>query len=177
MKKITGRIVFAVLFAFLFVMTGRAQTEPEAVAVLINPEGEPAGTVMFSRSNQGVKIDLDITNLPPGRHAFHIHENGICEPPDFTSAGGHFNPGGTRHGFLNPAGPHAGDLPNIEVPGWTFQTTMVTGRLSLDKDAGNSVFKEGGTAVVIHEKPDDYITDPAGKGGPRIACGVIKPVE
>ena len=105
----------------------------------------------------------------------HIHEKAACRAPDFKSAGGHFNPSGAQHGFLNRRGPHAGDLPNIQVNAdGTCRAEYVTNRISLKERGHNSLFRKGGTAVVIHRDADDYITDPAGQGGPRIACGIIK---
>lgn len=111
----------------------------------------------------------------PGERAFHIHENSVCELPDFESAGGHFNPYKKKHGFLNKEGPHAGDLPNIVVDKeGNCETTFLTNRVTLVKDKENSLLRKPGTSIVIHEGPDDYFSDPAGKGGERIACGTIK---
>ena len=125
-----------------------------------------------------VRVRARVDGLEPGEHAFHIHENAACKAPDFESAGGHFNPAGTEHGFLNPNGPHAGDLPNISInEDGTGEMNVVTDRVTLEQDRDNSLFAGNGTAVVIHREPDDYITDPAGKGGDRIACGVIESVE
>jgi Cu-Zn family superoxide dismutase len=140
---------------------------------LINPQGQKVAEARLTETPKGVRIDLKVENLPPGVHAFHIHEKGVCEPADFKSAGGHFNPFGKHHGFNNPQGYHAGDLPNITVGPDGKGGTEVTAPLVTLKPGKNSLFQPGGTSLVIHEKPDDYVTDPAGDAGPRIACGVI----
>ena len=149
-----------------------------ARAVLKDAQGDTAGTVMFTEIDSGVRIEVDITRLAPGTHALHIHEKGVCEAPGFKSAGGHFNPTGKQHGFLHPQGPHAGDLPNITVdPDSTLQMTLTTKLVTLEKGAETSLLREGGTAVLIHQGADDYISQPAGAAGPRIACGIIAEVK
>jgi Cu-Zn family superoxide dismutase len=165
---------FALLPA-LFVATAAfgQGSSTSAHADLFNPQGRKIGTAVMTQTANGVKIDVNIAQLPPGTHAFHIHTVGKCEVPDFKSAGGHFNPAGKQHGKDNPNSPHAGDMLNFEVDAdgtAKFSTVNVT--VSLDEGA-NSLFHEGGTALVIHEKADDYKTDPAGNAGNRIACGVI----
>lgn len=145
-----------------------------AHADLINAQGQKIGTALLTQTASGVKIDINVAQLPPGTHAFHIHAVGKCEVPDFKSAGGHFNPVGKQHGKDNPNGPHAGDMLNFEV-GDDGIAKFSTVNTSVTLDAGaNSLFHEGGTALVIHEKADDYKTDPAGNAGNRIVCGIIK---
>jgi Cu-Zn family superoxide dismutase len=148
-----------------------------ARAELRNAEGRTAGSAMLKQVKSGVQISLSVSNLPAGTHAFHIHAVGKCDAPDFKTAWGHFNPDGKKHGLKNPEGPHAGDMPNIIVAtNGRGKAKIVNARATLGEGA-NSLFHEGGTALVIHEKADDDMTDPAGNAGNRIACGVIEKVQ
>jgi len=138
-------------------------------------QGQDAGTATLTPAGNGVKVKLNLMNLPEGEHALHVHQNAKCDGPDFKTAGGHFNPDNKEHGTKNPKGPHAGDMPmNLQVMAdGTDHVSFVTNSISLKKDAKNSVFANGGTAFVIHEKADDMMTDPTGNAGARIACAVI----
>ena len=112
--------------------------------------------------------------LPPDPHAFRIHAVGACQTPDFTSAGGHFNPTGAKHGILAPDGMHAGDLPNVHVAAdATLKVEVLTQAVTLN-DGPTSLFDEDGASMVIHANADDYRTDPTGEAGGRIACAVIE---
>ncbi|HAM39483.1 MAG TPA: superoxide dismutase [Elusimicrobia bacterium] len=179
MKNIL-RILFLILFTvFSFVFFSKSyeaqQTKLKAKAILYNPLGKKVGVVLFKQETSAVRIMVDIKNLQSGIHAFHIHEHGKCDFPDFQTSGGHFNPLNKEHGFLNPKGPHAGDLPNLEVnKNGTAYVEFETGLVTLKLNAKNSLLNKNGTSVIIHENPDDYLTNPAGKGGKRIACGIIK---
>lgn len=145
-----------------------------AKATLMNNQGQKVGEAKLTQTADGVKIDLTVEKLPPGVHAFHIHEKGDCQAHDFMTAGGHFNPFGKQHGLENPQGPHAGDLPNITVgPDGRATASTVAKLVSLKEGEKNSLFQPGGTSLMIHEKPDDNKTDPAGNAGARIACGPI----
>lgn len=149
-----------------------------ARAELRDPQNRVVGTVNLTGTERGVRIEIQVNGLPEGTHGFHIHETGRCDPPDFTTAGGHFNPSGREHGMENPAGPHAGDLPNIIVRGdGSGSLRVINPYLSLGTGGEDDLLRGDGTAVMIHAGPDDYRTDPAGDAGARIACGVIVRVD
>jgi superoxide dismutase, Cu-Zn family len=147
---------------------------PRAAADLKNAAGQSIGTAAFTEQADGkVRIVVQANGLTPGRHGIHVHAVGRCEPPEFTSAGGHYNPRGARHGLEAADGPHAGDLPNLEADaGGRARYETTTDRVTL-REGPASLFDADGSALVIHEKADDQKSDPAGNSGARVACGVI----
>jgi superoxide dismutase, Cu-Zn family len=147
---------------------------PSGKAVLKDAEGKEVGTATFTPTAGGVKVQVRVAHLPPGNHGIHIHAMAKCEPPEFKSAGGHFNPAGKKHGLHNPEGAHAGDMPNLTVGRNGEAKATITAKGATLGEGDGSLFGPDGTALVIHADPDDEKTDPAGNSGARIACGVIE---
>jgi Cu-Zn family superoxide dismutase len=169
-KLVLGAIVLCSALA----LGSPAVAAGSATASLKDAKGNEVGRATLTETSSGLLIRLDVTAAPSGEHALHFHAVGKCEPPDFKSAGPHFNPSEAKHGLENPEGPHAGDMPNLHVP--------ADGRLSLEVlnqavtlSGKAALLDDDGAALVIHEAADDYRTDPAGNAGDRIACGIIAP--
>ncbi|MBI2890444.1 MAG: superoxide dismutase family protein [Nitrospirae bacterium] len=159
------------------VMAGACVKQPArtARAILQDTTGRPVGEATFRDTSEGVEVKLRLEGLPAGPHALHIHGEGACQPPGFESSGAHFNPDHKQHGLKNPAGAHLGDLPNVSiVPEGPTETRLVIPQATLEP-GDRSLLKAGGTALILHAGADDEMSDPAGRAGPRIACGVIQP--
>ena len=142
-----------------------------ATAQLLTAAGVPAGRATATEVAGGLRVTIDGRAMPAGTHGAHIHTVGRCDAPDFASAGPHWNPAATKHGSMNPQGPHQGDLPNLLVGKdgrGTLGVTLAGATLAglLDADGG---------AMVVHAAADDLMTDPSGNSGGRIACGVFAP--
>lgn len=143
----------------------------KAQAILWPTQGNTAqGKVSFTVVEGGVKIIADVDDLTPGKHGFHIHEHGDCSAPDASSAGGHFNPTGSKHGSPDSSERHAGDLGNLVADNnghahYERIDTVIT------LDGPHSII---GRSIIIHEKEDDFKTQPAGNAGARVACGIIE---
>lgn len=173
-KRLIGCLSATTALAMAMATPTAAQDDQEsirAIARMATADGAPAGSVEATATPNGVLIEVLIFGLTPGEHAIHLHQTGSCSP-DFEAAGDHFAPEGNAHGFLNPDGPHAGDLPNVfvDVEG-TASAHFFNSRVMLDTGEAR-LMDEDGTAVIVHELPDLYGED-AGAGG-RVACGVLE---
>lgn len=150
-----------------------AATPLVATAVLQPREGKTAsGTVTFTELDGQVEVVAEVRAVETsGRHGFHLHEHGDCSAPDFTSAGGHFDPHGGRHGSPAEAASHAGDFGNVDIgEDGTGRLVLRTDKLTVTPGPASVV----GRAVILHEQRDDLESQPTGDAGGRIACGVVE---
>ncbi len=162
---------------------GRAQTPAAAgttgvqgltaAATFIDGERRTIGQARLQQTPHGVLLKIELTNATPGIHAVHVHKVGKCDVPSFESAGDHVDTAAQKHGFLNPAGPHAGDLPNLDVPASNkLSVEYLVADVTLSSGP-RSLLDADGSALVIHAGKDDYATDPSGGAGDRLACAII----
>jgi Cu-Zn family superoxide dismutase len=136
---------------------------------LIGSQGQSVGTVRMWETPGAVSLRIEGNGFTVGRKGLHVHTVGRCDAPAFTSAGPHWNPSNRQHGLANPVGPHAGDLPNVPVAAnGSLRETVVLSGVSLA-----SLRDADGSAVVLHAREDDNVTDPSGNSGERIACAVL----
>lgn len=142
---------------------------------IINNDGEKIGALKLEQGNQGVVVSIEAGELPPGYHGLHFHAVGDCSDlQEFKSAEGHVDPNKKPHGFLNPNGPHEGNLPNLVVmPDGSVKVEFYSTLVSLNSGPANLLDKDG-SALIIHADPDDHKSQPIGGSGARIACSVIK---
>ena len=166
------RTAFAVAAALLLA-SSTAIAQSKVAATLASSAGNNvAGTVVFAQEGRKVFVIAEVTGLKPGAHGFHVHEKGDCSAPDFSSAGGHFNPGGQPHGDPAAGAHHVGDMPVLVADASGKATARAERRtMSVGGGGANDIV---GKSVVVHADPDDFMTQPAGNSGARVACGVIK---
>ncbi len=188
-RQLVRQLVFPLLLSALglsFAQSGSGGVTPGtgtsalgASAELTDTAGNIVGDANFTSPATGdafVTVQIGLSpdaGLEPGEYGLHVHQVGACSPT-FDAAGDHLDPDGAEHGLLNPAGPHAGDLPNVVVAQDGTATYVVNTKL-LTLESGGSVFDDDGSAIMLHAQSDDYITDPSGESGDRLACGVIQP--
>ncbi len=164
-------VLAAALAACTAAPAGQAPPARALAATLRDAQGATVGTATLTQEQGFVRLVVDAQGLTPGQHGIHIHARGVCTPPDFASAGGHFNPGGRQHGMGNPAGQHAGDFPNLQAGAdGRARYDAVSAHLTM---AGPGAVLPDSTAVVIHAQRDDQVSDPTGNAGGRVACGVL----
>lgn len=148
-----------------------------STSVQTTPASTETLTVEASEQGGGVRLTVAATGLPPGEHGLHVHAVGRCDEPGFTSAGAHWNPTDRKHGRENPAGAHAGDLPNLTVDAaGRGRTEFVIPDATL-VGGTHPMYDDDGAALLVHAKADDYKTDPSGDSGDRIACSVLSPAK
>ena len=148
-----------------------------AQATMVAPDGSTIGSASFEQGATGVLMMIELAGLTPGPHGIHLHAVGACTP-DFKAAGGHINPDEGVHGLLNPerdgVNQDLGDLPNLYAGAdGTAQAEFFTTLVTVDGGSMPALLDDDGSTVVVHENPDDHVTQPIGGAGGRVACGII----
>jgi Cu-Zn family superoxide dismutase len=144
-----------------------------ARVTLLDAGGASKGTATVRQSGGALKLVVDATGMAPGPKGLHFHTTGRCDAPDFTTAGGHWNPSAMKHGTQSGMGPHRGDLPNIEIGPDGTGHAEATIRGAMLANGSTPLLDADGAALIIHAAADDYRTDPSGNSGARLACGVV----
>lgn len=168
--------ILAVLLTLGLAACSNGGGDGKAKADIINNDGRSIGSATFVQGTNGVLITIRVTNLTPGRHGMHFHNVGDCSDSKdgFKKAGGHIAPTGKPHGYLNPDGPHEGNLPNLIVGEDGVAEVELYTQLVTVSGGAAALLDKNGSALIIHENPDDHMTQPIGGAAARIACGVIK---
>jgi Cu-Zn family superoxide dismutase len=172
------RAVFCLGLAAILGVTGPAAgaaSKARAIARMTARDASAAGTITFTATSHGVLIEYELKGLSPGAHGIHIHTSGNCDPKvAFTSAGPHFSSDPTKmHGYFAQHGPHAGDLPNeYAASDRTLRASVISNAFSLG-NGKKSIFDRDGASIIVDARADDYVSQPAGNSGDRVACGVI----
>ena len=174
MRKLLPIFVLPLIASCSTLQTADSKAVSEVItADLARADGSWAGVVTILRRSDGVFLSLSADAPMAGTFGMHLHTVGKCQGPEFTSAGAHWNPGMKQHGRDNPMGAHGGDLPNV-VAGPDKKLTLEYKLPDIMLEGEGGLLDTDGAALVIHEKADDYVTDPSGNSGKRIICGAFK---
>lgn len=162
---------------FLSLTAPAFAVEKSATAIIINTRNDEIGRAHLVEGPRGVLIDLELSGLTPGMHGLHFHAVGTCDDAaaGFKDSQGHVQHDDSQHGLLNPEGPEAGDLPNIEIASnGSARAQFYSEMVSLDNKSGReNLLDYDGSALVVHAHEDNHYSQPIGNAGDRIACGVV----
>lgn len=172
-RSATASLMFAGAALLAPAMASANHHKGQAAADIVDGQGQSKGRAILMQHKDGIHVEVKALGLPAGVHAVHIHMTGACTGPDFTSAGGHWNPGKKQHGHDNPAGAHMGDMPNMTVGPDGAGTLHSVVKGAMLKGGDQPLLDADGAAIVIHATADDYKTDPTGNAGGRIGCGIV----